>query len=77
MDSKEMVSYIVYESSQTRSDRIINRLIIALLISVLITFVTNALWLYTFLQDSGTEINNTEGMTNVIEGDGEITDNQS
>lgn len=46
----DSVSYLVYESSQTRSDRLIHRLIIAMLISVLLLFISNALWLWAWIQ---------------------------
>ena len=42
----ETVSYLVYESSQTRQDRIIHRLIIALLVAVAFIFLSNAVWLW-------------------------------
>ena len=52
MDDKtlESVSFLVYDSSQTRSDRVIHRLIIALLIAVLLLFASNALWLWAWTQ---------------------------
>lgn len=46
MDNKETVSYLVYESSQTRLDRIIHKLVVALIVSVTLLFISNALWLY-------------------------------
>ena len=75
MDDKraEAVSYIVYEASQTRSDRIIHRLIIALLLSVLLLFVSNAIWIYAWTHlESSTTIENTNGTSNYIGADGEI-----
>lgn len=49
---KEMkeVSYLVYESAQTRLEKIIHRLIIAVLISVMLLFISNAIWVYAWLQ---------------------------
>lgn len=50
MEQKDSVSYLVYESSTTRLDRIIKRLVVSLIISILLTFVSNALWLYAWTQ---------------------------
>lgn len=44
------VPYIVYESAQVRSERHIKRLIIALVITIILMFVSNALWLYAWCQ---------------------------
>lgn len=46
MDQKDSVSYLVYESSTTRLDRIIKRLVISLVVAIILIFVSNALWLY-------------------------------
>lgn len=40
------VPYIVYESMSATNERHIKRLVIALIISVVLLFVSNALWLY-------------------------------
>jgi hypothetical protein len=40
------IPYIVYESAEARSERTIKRLIIALIISVILIFGSNAIWLY-------------------------------
>lgn len=52
MDDKRMqsVSYFLFEENQTRSDRIIHKLIIALLITVGLLFMSNALWLWAWTQ---------------------------
>lgn len=53
---KETVSYLVYESSQTRLDRIIHKLVVALVVSVALLFISNALWLWAWSQyDTVTE----------------------
>ena len=59
MDDKrlETVSYLVYESSQTRSERLIHRLLVALVITVGLLFVTNALWLYAWSQHGKVDTN--------------------
>lgn len=75
-EKMEMVSYLVYESSQTRSDRIIHRLIIALLVSVALLFVSNALWLWAWTQYEylGEEISvsNRDGVASYVGNDGVI-----
>ena len=43
---KETVSYLVYESSQTRLDRVIHKLVVAVIIAVSLLFISNALWLW-------------------------------
>lgn len=50
MEQKENVSYLVYESSTTRLDRIIKRLVISLIFAVALMFISNALWLYAWMQ---------------------------
>ena len=44
------VPYIVYESAQSRSERCIKRLTVALVLSILLIFISNALWLYAWGQ---------------------------
>lgn len=75
-EKMEMVSYLVYESSQTRSDRIIHKLIVALLVSVALLFVSNALWLWawTSYEYLGEEISvsNRDGVASYVGNDGVI-----
>lgn len=40
------VSYIVHEGAMARSERMIKRLFIALVISLLLLFASNMIWLY-------------------------------
>ena len=40
------VPYIVYESSQARNERTIKRLIIALIMTILLLFLSNAIWIH-------------------------------
>lgn len=44
------VPYIVYESAQARSERLIKRLIIALVLSVVLLFASNVIWVYEWTQ---------------------------
>jgi hypothetical protein len=50
MDNKENIPYIVYEATQARSERTIKKLTIALVISIILMFATNAIWLYAWCQ---------------------------
>lgn len=50
MSDMEKIPYIVYEGSQARSERIIKRLIIALIIVTALLFVSNVVWLYAWTQ---------------------------
>ena len=74
------IPYIVYESSQARSERTIKRLIIALIISVVLLCGSNALWLYEWTRydyvttdtESETETTYTQdggGINNINTGD--------
>jgi len=44
------VPYIVYESAQARSERLIKRLIIAIVLSVVLLFASNVIWVYEWTQ---------------------------
>lgn len=44
------VPYVVFESATARSERTIKRLIIALIVSVVLIFASNALWLWAWCQ---------------------------
>lgn len=50
MDNNNPVSFIAFEATCTRFDRIIKRLTIALVICILLVFASNAAWLYAWLQ---------------------------
>lgn len=67
------VPYIVYESAQVRSERHIKRLIIALVISIILMFTSNALWLYAWCQydytsEEVTYSQDGEGLNNINTG---------
>jgi len=49
-DGKATVPYIVYEGEQTRNERTFKRLIIALIVTILLLFATNVVWLYCWFQ---------------------------
>lgn len=45
-ESPREVPYIVYESSMGRAERIIKKLIIALIVAVVLIFASNGIWLW-------------------------------
>ena len=46
----ERIPYIAYESALARNERTIKRLIIALVLSIVLMFASNGIWLYAFSQ---------------------------
>lgn len=71
------VPYIVYESAEAKNERIIKRLIIALVITIVLMFATNIIWVIEFCSfDYSTEettIEANDGTANYIGQDGDIT----
>lgn len=49
-DHNVNVPYIVFEGEQARNERHVKRLTIALIISIILIFVSNAIWLYAWMQ---------------------------
>lgn len=49
MEHKD-VPYIVYEATQARNERTVKRLIIVVIIAVALIFISNAIWLYAWMQ---------------------------
>lgn len=73
------VPYIVYESAQAKNERVVKRLVIALVIAIGLMFASNMAWLYmwTSYDYEGTETTTTytqdgEG-TNIIGDSNEVT----
>ena len=50
MERPDNVPYIVFESEQARHERNIKRLVIALVISIALIFISNMFWLYEWTQ---------------------------
>lgn len=77
-DKNLSVPYIVYEGEQARHERTIKRLIIALVIAILVTLLSNVAWLlymsgYDFYDTSDDiMIESRDGIANYIGNDGEI-----
>lgn len=68
MDELKSVPYIVLESVETRSERHIKRLILALIISILVGLITNLAWLWAWTQYD--YVSETETRTFVQDGEG-------
>lgn len=71
----ESVPYIVHEGAMARNERTVKRLIIALVVSIALLFVSNASWLYAWVSYdyvSSVTIDGKEGVANYIGNDGDI-----
>lgn len=79
MEEKAMIPYIVLESTMARMERNFKRLIVALVICIIVILVSNAAWLYAWMQYdySGEEItvDSNDGIANYIGGSGGIFNN--
>lgn len=85
-DKNELtIPYFVHEGDMARNERMIKKLIIALLISVVIIFASNAVWLYAWLQydyvssgstNSTVQVDGKDGIANYIGNDGDITNGE-
>lgn len=66
MERPNDVPYIVYEGAEARSERMIKRLIVALIISIALLFATNIIWLvHDSKYDTITYEQDGEGLNNV------------
>ena len=72
------IPYIVYEATMSRVERHAKRMIIALLLTIILLFISNGLWLYAWMQydyigtDSTITVDAKDGTANYIGNDGEI-----
>lgn len=78
MENKD-IPYIAFESIEARNERHIKRLTKIILISVTALFLSNAIWLYAWLQfdyegssTTTTTVDGEEGNANYLIGNGEI-----
>lgn len=81
-DRVTVVPYIVYEGEQARNERLIKRLIVLLMITILLFFISNLLWLkawtfYDYVAEDNSELvsvdGGTRGIANYVGNDGSIT----
>lgn len=82
----ENIPFVVFENAIARMERIIKRLVIALILSVFLIFLSNVAWLYAWMQyDYSSSATTTEtvtvdgkdGIANYIGNDGEITNGEN
>lgn len=71
------IPYIVHEGTMVRMERQIRRCTVALIIAVILMFVSNALWLYAWMQYDYTstqsvDIDGKQGNANYVENGGSI-----
>ena len=69
----ENIPFVAHENEMSRMERIIKKLIIALVISIFLMFASNAMWLYAWMQydyssDATTTTTTTETSTVTIDG---------
>lgn len=69
----EQIPYIVHEAAEAKSERTIKRLIIALILSIILIFTSNAIWLYAWCQydfssEETTYSQDGEGINNINAG---------
>ena len=76
----EAVPYVVYEMEQARAERHYKRIWIALIVAVALIFVSNAVWLYAWMQydyESYEITDDGDSNANYIGQDGNIYNNGS
>ena len=79
-DSTITIPYFAHEGSMSRCERIIKKLVVALIVTIVLMFASNAVWLYAWMQydysDSETETVDVDGglngVANYIGNDGDI-----
>ena len=76
------IPYFAHEGMMARCERIIKKLVVALIVAIVLIFVSNAIWLYAWMQyDYSSDMTTTEhidvdgknGVANYIGNDGDIT----
>lgn len=71
------VPYLIYEATQARNERTIKKLIIVVVIAIALMFISNAIWLYAWMQydyisEDVTVDSQDGGNANYIGNDGDI-----
>lgn len=78
-EGKMMIPYVVYESEQARNERTVKRLVTALITAIVVIFICNAAWLYSWMQydyvyeDTITLESDNKSSANFIGGSGVIS----
>lgn len=77
MDDKQMIPFVVMESVMTRNERTIRNLITALVITILLLFVSNAIWVYEWTRydysSESVDMDTENGTANYIGESGDIS----
>lgn len=74
-----MIPYIVFESAEAKNERTIKRLITALIITIVLMFATNIIWVLEFCsfecttEETTYDLDAGSGTANFIGEDGDIT----
>lgn len=82
VDASASIPYFAHEGILSRCERIIKKLVIALIITIVLIFASNALWLYSWMQydyageEESVEVNGTDGVANYIGNDGDISNGE-
>lgn len=76
------VPYIAYEATQARYERTVKRLIVVLIITTVLLFASNVVWLYCWMQYDYTSsqdvtVGSRTGPANYIGNDGDIYNGQN
>lgn len=50
MEEKNTVPYLIHEGCLARDERVIKRLVIALILTIVLMFASNGIWLYAWMQ---------------------------
>ena len=80
VDSSNQVPYIVYEGTIARFERTVKRLIIVLVITILLLFASNAIWVYEWCQYDYSDVtvdSQDGGNANYIGANGYINNGES
>lgn len=80
------IPFVAHEGSLTRMERIIKRLVVALIITIVLMFASNALWLYAWMQydyssnattSETVTVDGKDGIANYIGNDGDINNGKN
>lgn len=81
MEDKMMIPYIVYEGEQARHERTVKRLLAIIVLTIVMLFVSNLLWLrawmsYDYVEEGNSDLvlvdGGDRGMANYVGEDGNI-----
>lgn len=77
---EKSIPFVVFEATQSRNERTNKRLAIALIIAIALMFITNAIWLYAWMQYDYTgedyeivSVDGKDGIANYIGQNGSIS----